>query len=395
LTSEVFETFKSAARQTPLVFLAKIIKFRYEFLTRREENPMFKKSILLLFVLIGCSYAQDWQLVWSDEFDGSSVDESKWNFMTGTGNGGWGNNELEYYRKENATVADGFLTITAKKESYGGSQYTSSRMTTKNKGDFLYGRFEMCAKMPLGKGLWPAFWLFPTDEVYGGWAASGEVDMMEYLGHEHTTVHGTLHYGGKWPNNTSAGSSFTLNSGNFDQEFHIFAFEWENGKVRWYVDGKLFRQTSEWWSSGGPYPAPFDQRFYIILNLAVGGNWPGSPNSATMFPQQLVVDYIRVYQAPAEIEQNDDAPTGFQLKQNAPNPFNAQTRIEYFLPYPEKVTLNIYDVQGRRIAALMDAKQDGGEHAVIWDSTAMSSGIYLLSMRAGLFSDFARMIVLK
>jgi beta-glucanase (GH16 family) len=354
-----------------------------------------KKLILLLLVLVTCSWAQEWQLVWADEFDGNSVDESKWNFMLGNGSGGWGNNELEYYRKENATVADGFLTIAAKKESSGGCQYTSTRMTTKNKGDFLYGRFEMRAKMPLGKGLWPAFWLYPTDEVYGGWAASGEIDMMEYLGHEHQTVHGTLHYGGCWPNNTSAGSSMTLDTGNFDQEFHIFTFEWENGKVRWYVDGKLYRQTASWWSSGGPYPAPFDQRFYIILNLAVGGNWPGSPNSATMFPQQLTVDYIRVYQIPAEIEQKDDSPTGFQLKQNAPNPFNAQTRIEYSIPRSEKVTLTIYDVQGRQVTMLIDAPQDRGEHSVIWDSTAVSSGIYLLSMRAGSFSAFTRMVVLK
>lgn len=356
---------------------------------------MFKKSVLLLFFLISCSFAQDWQLVWSDEFDGGSVDESKWNFMTGTGNGGWGNNELENYRKENATVADGFLIITAKKESYGGSQYTSARMTTKNKGDFLYGRFEMRAKMPLGKGLWPAFWLYPSDSKYGGWAASGEIDMMEYLGHEHQTVHGTLHYGGSWPNNTSKGSSFTLSSGSFAQDFHIFAFEWENGKVRWYVDGKLFRQTSEWWSSGGDYPAPFDQRFYIILNLAVGGNWPGSPNSATMFPQQLTVDYIRVYQAPAKVEQKDSAPMGYELKQNTPNPFNAQTRIEYSMPRPEKATLTIYNVQGRHVTTLVDATQDGGEHAVIWDSSAVSSGVYLLSMRAGSFSAFSRMVVLK
>lgn len=352
---------------------------------------MSKIAVLFLFVFIGSASAQEWQLVWSDEFDGNAVDVAKWNFEIG--GGGWGNNELQYYRKENATVADGYLTITAKKESYGGRQYTSSRMTTKKKGDFRYGRFEMRAKMPLGKGLWPAFWLYPTDEKYGGWAASGEVDIMEYLGHENKTVHGTLHYGGSWPNNTSAGSSMTLSSGSFDQEFHVFALEWEERQIRWYVDGKLFRRTGSWWSSGGPYPAPFDQRFFIILNLAVGGNWPGSPNSATTFPQQLIVDYVRVYQLQTQVAQH--TPGGCQLQQNSPNPFNARTVIAYSLPKPEHVRIEIFDLQGRRVAVPLDAPQAAGEHTVVWDGEALSSGIYLLSMRAGDFVATRRMALVK
>ena len=230
------------------------------------------------------------------------MDTTKWSFQLGDGTdyflpSGWGNNEQQWYTEENATVADGFLTITAREESVEpGFQFTSARMRSMRKGDWTYGRMEMRAKMPLGKGLWQAFWMLPTDGIYGGWAASGEIDIVEYLGNEPDTVLGTIHYGGEWPNNTFSGSEYQLPSGTFDEDFHVFAIEWEEGEIRWYVDDVHYGTKTSWTSTGGSFPAPFDKRFHLLLNLAVGGNLPGAPDANTQFPQEYVIDYVRVYQ---------------------------------------------------------------------------------------------------
>ena len=245
------------------------------------------------------AWGQNYQLVWQDEFDGTQVDPTKWEAQIGDGCPslcGWGNNELQYYRSQNATVAGGLLTITAKKESYAGRLYTSARLRTRNRGDWTRGRIEMRAKMPIGQGFWPAFWMLPTDAVYGVWAASGEIDIVEYLGHQPNRVFGTLHYGGAYPNNQYSSNADTLRTGTFNATFHDFALEWEPCAMRWYVDGVLYATQTNWSSTGGPYPAPFDQRFHLLLNLAVGGNLPGAPDGTTVFPQQLQVDYVRVYQ---------------------------------------------------------------------------------------------------
>ena len=255
---------------------------------------------------VAAEVPEGWRLVWADEFDGDRVDPVKWEFQIGTGTDyglpeGWGNNELQYYtdRQDNAFVADGKLHIVAKKESYGRCSYTSARLRTLGKGDWTYGRFEIRAKLPKGKGIWPALWMLPTDNVYGGWAASGEIDIMELVGHEPNVVHGTLHYGGPWPRNKSSGGSYRLAGGDFSQDFHVFALEWEPGEIRWFVDGELYLTLTQWYTEaqGASFPAPFDQRFHLLMNVAVGGNWPGSPAPTTQFPQEMVVDYVRVYQA--------------------------------------------------------------------------------------------------
>ncbi|MBT8144546.1 MAG: family 16 glycosylhydrolase, partial [Gammaproteobacteria bacterium] len=239
-------------------------------------------------------------LVWEDQFDGTQLDLDKWEPMIGNGQAygipGWGNNELQYYRSENATVADGKLTITAKAETYLGYAYTSARLRTLGMGDFRYGRFEMRAKLPPGQGLWPAFWMLPTDNAYGTWAASGEIDIMEMVGNEPNTIHGSLHYGGAAPDNQYTTASYNLPGDSGD--YHVYAVEWDVDQFRWYVDGVLYGTRSWWFSTGGAFPAPFDQPFHLLLNLAVGGNWPGSPDGSTMFPAEFVVDYVRVYQAP-------------------------------------------------------------------------------------------------
>lgn len=256
-------------------------------------------GLLLLLSVAPSARAQSYRLVWSDEFNGSSLDLTKWEHQTGTGCPslcGWGNNELQYYRSQNTTVAGGFLTITAKAESFGGQSFTSSRLRTRFRGDWTYGRIEMRAKLPAGQGLWPAFWMLPTDEVYGGWAASGEIDLMEARGAQPTQVVGTIHYGATFPGNLFSSSTYTLPSGSFTTSFHDFAFEWEPCEMRWYVDGVLYATKRDWSTSSVAYPAPFDQRFHLLLNLAVGGNFGGNPNGTTVFPQQFTVDYVRVYQ---------------------------------------------------------------------------------------------------
>ena len=254
--------------------------------------------LALAAALTGAATAQ-YQLVWEDRFDGNALDPAKWEPMIGTGCPnlcGWGNNELQYYRAENATVSNGTLKITARQQNFGGAAYTSARLRTAGLAAFRYGRFEMRAKMPAGQGLWPAFWMLPEDNLYGGWAASGEIDVMEFLGHDIGRVYGTLHFGGSFPSNTSSGGSYVVPGGNLTDDFHVYAVEWEPNEMRWYLDGQLYSVKNSWWSAGGPFPAPFDQRFHLLLNLAVGGNWPGSPNASTPFPSTLEVDYVRVFQ---------------------------------------------------------------------------------------------------
>ncbi|RKP57373.1 glycosyl hydrolase family protein [Cohnella endophytica] len=244
-----------------------------------------------------------WTLVWNDEFNAQTLDQSKWNYTTG--GGGFGNHELQNYtnRPENVRVENGNLVLEARKENYQGNQYTSGKLETKAKGDWKYGKFEFRAKLPEGKGLWPAIWMMPSDSnVYGGWPVGGEIDIMEYLGHDPGTVYGTIHYGNPW---THTGESYTLpDNRKFSDDFHVFSLEWSPGEMKWYVDGVLFSTKNDWFSKDSnkpadyPYPAPFDQYFYLQLNLAVGGDWPGNPDATTDWtkPKQMLVDYVRVYQ---------------------------------------------------------------------------------------------------
>lgn len=240
---------------------------------------------------------------WQDEFDGTSVEPARWTYDIGTGSQygltGWGNNELQYYtnRTQNASVSGGMLTITALKESYGGQSYTSARLKTQGLFSQAGGRFEIRAALPTGQGFWPAIWMLPAGEAYGGWAASGEIDIMEAKGQQPDRVNGTIHYGGSWPNNTWSESTRILPTGQTIASFHTYALEWDTAgtpAIRWYVDDVLYATKTSWWSSGGAYPAPFDKPFSMLLNLAVGGNYVGSPNGSTPFPATMKVDYVRV-----------------------------------------------------------------------------------------------------
>ncbi|XXM72442.1 carbohydrate binding domain-containing protein [Lysinibacillus sphaericus] len=261
----------------------------------------------------------DWTLVWSDEFISNEVDPEKWTYDIGNwivdenGTGispGWGNNELEYYTDspENSFIRDGNLVIKAKKErrpitdEYGSYDYSSAKLKTKGLFSKKYGKFEARMKLPEGQGFWPAFWMMPEDEVYGNWPTSGEIDIMESAGRDTSKVGGTIHYGAEYPNNTYTGAEYHFPEGEDTTGYHTYAIEWEPGEIRWYVDGQLYQTLNDWFSKGTneadkyAYPAPFDQEFYLILNLAVGGWYGGDPDRTTPFPGEMEVDYVRVYE---------------------------------------------------------------------------------------------------
>lgn len=235
------------------------------------------------------------QLVWKDEFDGTSLNEKDWNFEIGDGcpgNCGWGNNELQYYRKENTTVKDGYLVIEAKRDIIGSKMYSSSRLTTQNKFNTKYGRIDIRAALPKGKGLWPALWMLGKSISTVGWPKCGEIDIMEMVGGNNAdnTVYGTLH----WDNanqHASYGGNTKLASGIFADEFHVFSIVWDEKKIIWLLDDKQYHIIDT--TPAGL--SEIQEEFFLIFNVAVGGQWPGSPDGTTEFPQQMTVDYVRVF----------------------------------------------------------------------------------------------------
>jgi len=241
------------------------------------------------------------KLVWNDEFNADRLDPRTWYFETGDGSQygipGWGNNELQWYLTDSALLEDGKLVITARRQSSNGKSYTSARINTRDRFAFRHGRIEARIRLPAGQGLWPAFWLLPQENAYGTWAASGEIDVLEARnlgGTGGNTIYGGLFYGGPWPRQIGSGEEYVVAS-NVTTDFHVYALEWDDAEIRWYVDGTLFAVRNSWSSTGGAFPAPFDRPFYVLFNVAVGGNYPGSPTSATVLPVTMEVDYVRVY----------------------------------------------------------------------------------------------------
>ena len=247
--------------------------------------------------------ASAWRLTWSDEFDGpagSAPDASRW--VVETGGNGWGNNELQFYtdRRDNLRQQDGHLVIEALKETFsqGGvtRAYTSARIKTAGRFAQQYGRFEARIKLPVGRGIWPAFWMLGDNFPATRWPACGEIDIMEHVGHQPAVVHSNLHgpgYSGARP----ISASYTLPQGRAADAFHLFAVEWEADVIRVYFDDTLYNtRTPANLPAGARWV--YDRPFFMLLNLAVGGNWPGSPDDSTAFPQQMLVDYVRVYARP-------------------------------------------------------------------------------------------------
>ena len=273
-----------------------------------------KKLLILLAVLLLvlplAAQAEDipqyegYELVWHDEFDGETLDRADWNREIRKAY--WTNNELQAYTGGDANIflRDGKLVLKAIKHvnEKGSVSYTSGKVQTQDKHDFLYGKIVVRAKVPQGQGLWPAIWMMPTRESkYGSWPRCGEIDIMEILGHQTHIAYANLHYGE--PHAEQQGV-YTLTDGtSFSDDFHEFGVEWEPGEFRFYIDGELFHTVNDWYSASfgqeRPYPAPFNQTFYLQLNLAVGGTWPGNPDETTNFDRaEFEIDYVRVYQKP-------------------------------------------------------------------------------------------------
>lgn len=284
-----------------------------------DENGVLNVSDLTLCkrkLLSPVQEESEWKLLWNDEFDGNSVDMSKWgydlgNWLLNESGGlesyGWGNNEQEFYTDTNTSVSNGILTIATKKEPYtdpvqGNYEYTSARMSTKQKFSFCGGKVEVRARVDSGKSLWPAIWMLPEDTVYGKWAASGEIDIMEGWGSKPQQICGTIHFGDTWPYNTYLTKDYYFADDDSTENWHTYGLEWDAEKIRWLVDGVCYSEQSDWYSAGRAFPAPFDQNFYLILNLAVGGQFDGidgvnaDPSIFANGSKNMQIDYVRVYQ---------------------------------------------------------------------------------------------------
>jgi beta-glucanase (GH16 family) len=239
-------------------------------------------------------YREGWNLVWQDEFDGDTLNEQNWTFDLG--GGGWGNAEWEKYTNnpENVRVENGNLIIEARKENDPSAPYTSARLKTQGLQSWVYGRIEARIKLPSGQGIWPAFWMLGDDIRTSGWPNCGEIDILEFIGKTPHTIYHNVHgpgYSGAKP----VGTRVDMTPGVLLNEFHTYAIEWSETEIRWFVDDK---ETFKVTTSDVPVKWVFDHNFFIIMNIAVGGNWPGYPTSSTEFPVQMIVDHVRVYQRP-------------------------------------------------------------------------------------------------
>lgn len=317
------------------------------------------KNYFILFFAIFLSFqaaAQCWNQVWSDEFEGTNLDLNKWSYQTG--GSGWGNNELQNYtdRSVNSSVDNGTLKINLIEENFGGNDYTSARLRTINKGDWTYGRMEARIKIPGTQGIWPAFWMMPTTSTYGIWPRSGEMDILEHVGHTPGVIYGTVHTEAyNHTMNTQQGSSITIN--NPFTQFHTYAAEWDANEYRVYVDGTQFF-TFQNDGTGNYATWPFDHDFHLILNVATGGGWAGPPDETTVFPATMEVDYVRVHQTTDM----------FQLKgltQVAPN----ETGLTYSVPNVVGATFVWTSPNGTTITA------GDGTHEITVDWGNQSGGV--------------------
>ncbi len=285
-------------RQADLNFTLQLSNPKNCTLITNQVNATIINSNLLFFPVDTTGYSSPkyypgYSLAWSDEFDSNQINQNNWSFDIGNNNG-WGNAELEYYTNStnNAFVSQGNLIIEARRESNSGFAYTSARMKTQNNKSFTYGRVDIRAMLPKGQGIWPALWLLGNNISSVSWPTCGEIDMMELLGQQPNKVYGTIHWSSTASIHQSIGTNYVLNNGLFDQQFHVYSLVWRQDSLKMYVDDQQFFGVSRNQVIGD---YPFDSPFFFIFNIAVGGNWPGSPDGTTVLPQRMVVDYIRVF----------------------------------------------------------------------------------------------------
>lgn len=325
------------------------------------------KKLLCFFVLCFCTGASSFgqlTLVWSDEFDGSTLDMSKWQYETGAG--GWGNNESQFYTSgSNVDIDTGYLHIIAKEEQIGSSDYTSSRIITKNLFQVKYGKIEARMKLPMGQGLWPAFWMLGANISTVGWPMCGEIDIMEHVNNE-TVVNGTIHWdasGHQWYGNNTACDV---------EEFHDYSIVWDNANIKWYLDGVEYHDANILNNINGT--SEFHAPFFLILNLAVGGNWPGYPDASTIFPATVMVDYVRVYV--------DEAVAGV-------NELNSDELNVYPNPANDVVTVQLNDVEEDLEIEWLSAEGNivnvketiSNKNQITFNIKDLESGIYYLKIK--------------
>lgn len=343
----------------------------------------------------------EWVMVWNDEFDGPEIDLDKWDYDTG--GHGWGNNEAQYYTDtaNNSFIEDGNLIIKARLQNYAGSNYTSARMVTRDQGDWTYGKLVIRAKIPAGVGTWPAIWMLPTDWVYGGWPYSGEIDIMEHVGFDQNMIHGTAHTEtyNWWNGIPPPGGSIYIDDASTN--FHEYIVEWDEDYLRWYVDDTpYFTYLND--QTGDHATWPFDQRFHLLLNIAIGGTWGGQEGiDDGIFPVQMEVDYVRVYESvPVASSDAVVLSANYELFSNYPNPFNPTTSLSYTLPEKSHVTLTVFDLLGNEIIRLVNSTQEAGYKKLQWSATdkygaPVEAGIYLYQLHTNEFVQTRKMLLLK
>ena len=239
---------------------------------------------------------EGWKLTWEDEFDGAEINKDWWVHEIGNGDSGWGNNELQFYTEapENSRVENGNLVIEARNDSWNGHKYTSARLVTKEKKSFGYSRIDIRAKLPFGQGIWPALWMLGDNIEQVGWPACGEIDIMEMIGNYPSTSHATVHFGTDFSSHKYSGKSYNISGEIFNDRFHVFSVVREVNQMWFYVDDILIFEFETNDTEGMSYP--FNQNYFLVLNVAIGGNWPGNPDETTQFSQLMIVDYIRVFE---------------------------------------------------------------------------------------------------
>lgn len=348
------------------------------------------KKIWMGFILIINLplFSQSYMMLWHDEFSTDGLpDAATWSYEEGLIR----NDEAQYYtsRSENARVENGCLIIEARKEEYEGSHYTSASLNTRNSNLLLYGRVEVRAKIPTGRGMWPAIWMLGVNIDQVSWPACGEIDIMENVGYDPDKIHGTVHTEAyNHMIGTQRGKTITVTKPYDD--FHIYAIEWRADRIDWYYDDqKYFTFKNE---GTGVQTWPFAANFYLLINAAVGGSWGGQEGiDDTIFPQQYLIDYVRVfemYDDPSGVENQGAAPSSFHLLPNYPNPFNGRTVIPFELARNSSVRFRIYAVNGNLLQDVL-LEKEAGYHEFVWDGTnkqgvAMPSGAYIVHMRDGL-----------
>ncbi|MEN9443633.1 MAG: hypothetical protein RIS47_523 [Bacteroidota bacterium] len=337
--------------------------------TNTKQLKNMKTTTLLFAILAIFSHTQaqtdDWKLVWQDEFDGTTLDATKW--IHETGGNGWGNNEAQYYTDgNNTTIADGKLTITARKETYMGKNYTSSRIISRGKSEFKYGRIEFRAILPAGRGSWPALWLLGTNLSTKGWPACGEIDVMEHVGYDPSKVHSALH--------TTSSSGNTINTStvtvaDFDKAYHNYILEWTPSKISFYIDELAFYTYAPFNKDANNWP--FDNPFFMLMNIAVGGNWGGAQGiDDTIFPIKMSVDYVRVYQKDSFLGTNDlPTPSNLQI---FPNPVGNKATLQLgHNAKPQQVS--IYDTKGQKLQSFQ------ANNAITeFDTSTLPQGTYIV-----------------